>query len=398
MKVSSAVNLKIRTGPGSFDYPKAPLRFSPSGPRPNILIVAVEGGRFDMLTPEVMPFLSRWGADNLVFEQNYSAGNTTRYGIFGLIHGIYGTYWQRALAERAGPVLIKSLKQLGYNFRIVCGTSLNYPEFRSTCFVDVLEAVTDNWNTGRVERDRAMTDEFIRFLDQKRTPFFGFMFYIASHQPYVFPPSHSVFNVGGVTEDLNYIKLAHSPGEMDLIRNRYKNSLHYVDSEIERVFKAMEEQGLMKNTLVFVLGDHGEEFRERGFFGHDSSFDKYQTKTFMIAKIPGEPSRKIQRLTSHMDVPPTILGYMGVENPLSDYTQGMPLLSLQERPFVFISSWDDAAIEDGHTTTCFGTETYKTEMTVFDHNYIPLPNQREAISAHQAQLLDTLNKMKQFTK
>ncbi|MBI3849503.1 MAG: sulfatase-like hydrolase/transferase [Verrucomicrobia bacterium] len=398
IKTSAIVGLKMHNGAGSFDYPKAPLRFRPDAPHPNILIIAVEGGRFDMLTPDVMPFLSHWGATNLVFNQNYSAGNTTRYGIFGLIHGIYGTYWQRALAERQGPVLIRSLKPLGYNFRILCGTSLNYPEFRSTCFVDVPEAITDSWKGERVDRDRLMTDELIRFVDENKKPFFGFMFYIASHQPYYYPPNHAVFDTGGVSEDLNYIKLAHAPAQMEQIKNRYKNSLHYVDAEIERVLKAMEDRGLMNNTLVFMLGDHGEEFRELGLFGHDSSFDKYQTKTFMVAHIPGEAPRKIERLTSHMDVPSTILTYMGVENPLSDYTQGIPLLSAEPRPFVFIASWDNAAIEDGKMTTTFGTETYNTEMTVFDQNYTPLLNQREAISARQAQLLDTLGKMKQFTR
>lgn len=397
-KPSHTLNFKVRGGSGSFDYPKSPLRFRADGPRPNIVVVSVEGGRFDMVTPEVMPFLSRWGAENLVFEQNYSAGNTTRYGIFGLIHGIYGTYWRRALTERRGPVLIRSLKQLGYNIRILSCTDLHYPEFRSTCFVDVPEAITDHWSGDRIHRDRQMTDTFVQFLDTKRTPFFAFLFYDASHQPYHYPPSHAVFNVGGVTEDLNYIKLAHAPAEMEFIKNRYKNSLHYVDSEIERAFQALEARDMMRDTLIFVMGDHGEEFRELGLFGHDSTFDKYQTKTFMVARIPGQIPRRIQRVTNHMDVPSTILSYLGAENPLSDYTQGMPLLSSQERSFVFISSWDTAAIENGKTTTVFGTETYRTELTIYDQNYAPLPNQRDALAAHKDVLLEALSGMRQFTK
>jgi membrane-anchored protein YejM (alkaline phosphatase superfamily) len=96
--ISPGQRLKFKTGSGSLNYPKTPLRFSPDGRRPNVLVIAIEGARFDMLAPEVMPNLWRWGESNLVCEANYSGGNTTRYGIFGLLYGIYGSYWQRALA------------------------------------------------------------------------------------------------------------------------------------------------------------------------------------------------------------------------------------------------------------------------------------------------------------
>jgi uncharacterized protein len=398
VNVSPSKRLKFKAGSGSFDYPKAPIHFRPDGPRPNIVIISIEGARFDMLTPDVMPDLYRWSESNLVFEANYSGGNTTRYGIFGLFYGIYGSYWQHALAEHDGPVLIKSLKQLGYNFRILCCTDLNYPEFRRTCFVDVPDAITDKWPGGRIERDRLMPDEFVKFLDENRQPFFAFMFFDASHQPYRYPPEHEVFDVGGVTDDLNYLKLPHDAAGMAFIKNRYKNSLHYVDEELGRSLRAMQERGLMTNTLVFVMGDHGEEFRECGLFGHDSSFSPWQTKTLMVAHIPGETPRKISRLTSHLDVPPTILTYMGAENPLSDYTQGISLTATQEQPFVYVASWDTAAIIDHRTTTTFGLAAYKAETAVFDQNYALLPRQREALAAKTDQLLDALNGMRTFTK
>jgi membrane-anchored protein YejM (alkaline phosphatase superfamily) len=243
-----------------------------------------------------------------------------------------------------------------------------------------------------------MTDAFLKFLDQNHEPFFAFMFYDASHQPYWYPPEHAVFDVGGVTEDINYLKLPHDAAGMAFIKNRYKNSLHYVDAELGRVLTALQDRGLATNTLVFVMGDHGEEFRECGLFGHDSSFSPWQTKTLMVARIPGEPPRKISRLTSHLDVPPTILTYMGVENPLSDYTQGLPLTSTQDPPFVYVASWDTAAIVSHETTTMFGLEAYKIETTVFDQRYAPLPHQREALAAQKIALLEALNGMRQFTR
>jgi membrane-anchored protein YejM (alkaline phosphatase superfamily) len=88
----------------------------------------------------------------------------------------------------------------------------------------------------------------------------------------------------------------------------------------------------------------------------------------------------------------------GVENPAADHTQGISLLSSQEQPFVFVASWDTAAIVDGQMTVTFGTESYKTETMILDENYNPLPNQRDALAAQRAVLLHALNGMREFTK
>ncbi|HUJ10224.1 MAG TPA: sulfatase-like hydrolase/transferase [Verrucomicrobiae bacterium] len=389
--------LKVRLG-GSLNYPKAPIRFRPGSPRPNVVVIAIEGARWDMLTPQVMPNLYYWGESQLVFDDNYSSGNTTRYGIFGLIYGLDGSYWQSALAEHVGPVMIHTLKQLGYSFRILSCTDLNFPEFRGTAFIDVLDAITDKWDCRRVERDRLMTDRFIEFVNEKRTPFFAFMFYDASHQPYNFPREHAVFDIGNATGQINYIKLAQEGGDLHFIENRYRNSLHYVDAQIDRALQTLAERGLMDNTLVFIVGDHGEAFGELGFFGHDSTFDRYETKTLCLAHVPGQKPERLQRMTSHEDVSATVLTYMGAENPLGDYTQGLPLTGKATRPFVFISSWANAAIVDSNTITAFGLEAYNADITILNTNNVPLPNQRAALAAHQNELVAAMEQMRQFKK
>jgi len=389
--------VKVKSA-GALDYPKSPIRFRPGGPRPNVVVIAIEGARSDMLTSAVMPALTRWGENHLVGDDNFSSGNTTRYGIFGLLYGIHGTYWESAFASRQGPVLIHTLKQLGYRFRILSCTDLNYPEFRSTAFVDVPEFITDQWTCPRVDRDRVMTDEFIKFVHEKPEPFFAFMFYDASHQPYRYPAEHAIFDTGTLSDEINYIKIAGRGADVQLVKNRYQNSLHYVDEQIGRALQTLESQGLLDNTLVFIAGDHGEAFNELGLFGHDSAFDRYQTKTLFVANIPGEAPRHIQRVTSHEDVPSTVLTYMGAENPLSDYTQGLPLATNATRPFVLIASWGTAAMVDSNFITQFGLEAYNGSVTVMDTNDIPLPNQRPTLAAQHAELMAGLEAMRQFMK
>lgn len=383
---------------GSMDYPKAPVEFDPEGPRPNVLVIALESGRFDALEPKAMPFLCAWGEKNLIFEEHYSSGNCSRFGVFGLLYGIHGVYWHRVLAERRPPALVSALEGLGYELRILSCTDLDFPEFRKTAFVDVPDAITDTWDCKRVDRDRLMTDEFLRFVQRRsspaeKRPFFCFMFYDASHQPYLYPSEHAVFETDAEPGGLNYVKVAKDITLALPFRERFKNSLHYVDSQLERVIGALEERGLLNDTLVFIAGDHGEEFCELGLFGHNTTFHRYQAKTVMVAHIPGERPRRVTRLTSHVDIVPTVFTHMGCRNPLSDYTQGVPLTRAEGPEYVVLAGWGDAGLVDRDAITHFGIPT-----RVLDHDYRKLPDQ-SAERAKRAKWYDeVLAGQRQFVK
>jgi uncharacterized protein len=114
MNVSPKSGVHARKIVGSLDYPQAPPRLPPGTPRPNIVVIALEGSRADMLTPAVMPALSQWGQTNLVFENHISGGNCTRCGIFTMRYGLYGTYWQPARAERFGADPVAQRQRLPF--------------------------------------------------------------------------------------------------------------------------------------------------------------------------------------------------------------------------------------------------------------------------------------------
>ena len=94
-------------------YPREELKFS-NPPKPlNVLMIVVDSWRYDMLQPDVTPNIWKFAGGSWVFNQHNSAGNCTRFGIFSLFYGLYGTYWHSFLAEQRGPVLIKELKKTG---------------------------------------------------------------------------------------------------------------------------------------------------------------------------------------------------------------------------------------------------------------------------------------------
>ena len=180
-----------------------------------------------------------------------------------------------------------------------------------------------------------------------------------------------------------------------LMRNRYKNSIHYIDSQLERVVGSLERRGMLENTLVFIAGDHGEEFYELGYLGHNSTFSRYQTRTVMVAHVPGQPARTFDRITSHLDIVPTIFTYMGATNPVSDYSEGTPMTDAEGPSSVVVSSWDTAALVSKDSTIVFGTESTNGGLEAFSADYTPDP---AALAPRREALFALMHRMSEFSR
>ncbi len=133
----------------SLRYPLKELAFDPSRNRNyNVIVIALEGVRFDNLNRDIMPNTWSFGQQNIVYNNHYSGGNGTRFGLFSLFYGINGTYWHNFLAQRRSPLLIDSLIDRGYDFKILSSTRLTFPEFRKTAFIRIPEYIEDTVSPG----------------------------------------------------------------------------------------------------------------------------------------------------------------------------------------------------------------------------------------------------------
>ena len=112
--------------------------------------------------------------------------------------------------------------------------------------------------------------------------------------------------------------------------NRYKNSVHYIDSLIGQLFAELKERGLDQNTIIIVSGDHGQEINDtrHNFWGHNSNFAKYQTRVPLLVWWPGMKGGEKAYRTSHYDIVPALLTHaLNCSNPPSDYSSGYDLFS-----------------------------------------------------------------------
>jgi membrane-anchored protein YejM (alkaline phosphatase superfamily) len=336
--------VNLDAGERSLRYPLRELAFAPEAkPRPVVMVV-VEGLRADAVRPDVMPALTSFAAGAVRFDNHYASGNGTRFGVFGLLYGLNGNLWHAFLQARQPPAWVRPLVGRGYRFRVLSSAKLTFPEFRKTAFVSIPEGVRDQYPGDSLpERDRAVVADFVSEMRATGTngPFFACLFLNSPHVTYHYPPEFERFRPVA-DEKVNYMREI-TPEQFEGLRNRYLNSLAFVDSLLDSIVGVLAEQGL-GDAVVVVVGDHGQEFNETGFYGHNSAFNTYQLRTPLIVRAPGAAPRSVPALTSHVDVMPTILDLLGCVTPPAEYAHGRNLFTGEPRTHVYAVDWNESAV------------------------------------------------------
>ncbi len=383
----------------SLNYPKKPLERKDKKKYLNIIWILVDGWRYDMLDKEVCPNIWEFSKRSLVFNNHYSGGNASRFGVFSLFYGIYSYYWHQFLSELQSPVFMDELIDLNYDFKIMSSTKLTYPEFRRTIFIKIPpDSISDRMQGDCLQKDTQMARDFTGWLKKRKSnpdrPFFAFLFFDTPHNR-AYPKKFNKFTPSKST--INYITW--SAKYMVPLRNSYKNAILFDDSLMKQIISCLKEKKLLKNTIVIFSGDHGEEFNESGFFGHTSAFSKEQVKVPLVLYIPGKKHREINYMTSHLDVVPTMLSLLGYTSPPDIYSQGQSLLQNNNRRYVVTGGWDDSAIIDNENTIVFSTESYNlSSFEVRDSNYKLLDDYDRILKERFPMILEIGKKFGEFIK
>jgi choline-sulfatase len=138
-------------------------------------------------------------------------------------------------------------------------------------------------------------------------PFFAWVHLYDPHAPYEAPePFHSRFPPTAI--------------------GAYDAEIASADFQVGRLLDALSADGRLAETLVIVVGDHGEMLGEHGEQTHGFFIYEPATHIPMIMAGPGLPARAVPDQVRLVDVMPTALRLLGVEPPKS--VQGVSLLPL----------------------------------------------------------------------
>jgi membrane-anchored protein YejM (alkaline phosphatase superfamily) len=395
---------KFQEVKGRLRYPLNPLKITTPQKPYNVIWLAAESWRADTLDAAIMPRTWAFAEGANRYTRNYSGGNGTRVGVFTMFTGIPGNYWFPFMDEHQGAAVIDVFQRQNYQMSLFTSAKFSYPEFDRTIFRKIpsaqLHEVTDEnlpgWRKDQINVGNML--DFIGQRDQSR-PFFTFMFFESPHARYYFPPESVIRRP--YRDDINYATLDKDELAKNIvpIKNRYLNAVHHLDNQFSRVFDYLQQNNLLDSTIVILLGDHGEEFMEHGYWGHNSTFVDQQTLTPLVLWVPGKKPGVHDKMTSHMDIIPTIMPLLGVSNPVGDYSTGLNLFSDKQRTSTTLADWSRVAYVDNEVKIVMPIKfngLMRSRISTADDKDIPTSRNSEIFAAKNPQLVQLIQDMGHF--
>ncbi len=216
---------------------------------------------------------------------------------------------------------------------------------------------------GRIERDtRYLTDVIteggLTFLDAQAdsdAPFYLSVHYTAPHSPwhegqhpedlvdlYADCPFETCPEVpGGHPWQINSAPRGKGERRRELLSGYYA-AITGADRGVGQILAKLEEMGVLENTLILFTSDNGMNMGHHGIWGKGNGTfpqNMYDTsvKVPMLIARPGHVPHAVEteHLLSHYDLMPTLLDYLGLENPVADKLPGRsfaPLLHGEAAP------------------------------------------------------------------
>ena len=185
-------------------------------------------------------------------------------------------------------------------------------------------------------RDREIRDRFIRWIDSGRRPerpFFAHIQIMGPHTPYApqmpyllphFDPGFQPIQITPPTQHTPPSVPAPrlSPLRLHNLKASYDDSLRITDANLGDMLEHLKQRGLLANTIVVYISDHGEAFYEHFIYGHMNSLHRELTEVPFFISWPGKIKQgRYAFPVSITDLYPTLLTLVGEGARLKD-TQG----------------------------------------------------------------------------
>lgn len=329
-----------------------PLRPDPSwrAPAPvprraqRVILVTIDTLRADHVsaihpgretTPHLDAFFEREG---VVFTRAYSAAPWTLPSTTSLLTSLWppqhGVESEQKLS-RTVPTLAAAFSSQGFYAAAFVthiyasarfGLDSGFDEFHEL-------SIDQGFGEGHQPRAGAVRRRVRRWLEAHRDePFFLYVHLFDPHWDYEPPPPFDrrftdpgyrgpVDGTWHTLEPYDRPQAPMPPADLRQAIALYDGEIAYTDTELSGLFSDLRSLGLDEDTAIFVVADHGEEFKEHGRLGHQHSVYEELLRIPILFRPPGGrgadmPARVATRVRN-LDVAPTALQAAGLRIPPS---------------------------------------------------------------------------------
>ena len=278
---------------------------------------------------DTSPNLDQFAAGATVFERAYTHSPWTAPSIASILtalpprdHGI--TSWREALSEEH-LTLAEHLRASGYQTEAIISHQILTERYQfNQGFNEYNSSVFSEGHPHDISSAGQVTDLAIECLDQRPRdrPLFLWLHYFDPHAEYI---AHPGFDFG-------------EEERIDL----YDSELAWTDHHLGRLLDHLAASGLDEDTVVAIIGDHGEEFLDHGSWQHSNQLFEEVMRVPLIIDAPGLEAGRVSAVVPESDLAPTLLSLAGLDIPDAFHGAAMPVtkgrLAPQDRP-VFMETF-----------------------------------------------------------
>ncbi len=313
-----------RAGIAAASMPATPALAAGSPRLRNVLMVVLEsvGAHYvgiDGAPYQDTPELSKLASHAALFKRLYVSNPFSANAMAGIVCSVYPYHGWRSLPLHAPDLGIPGIASVlgahGYRTGVIYAGHLwgrmDKEFLHNHGFTEIDDASvllggeSDHGPAAMISefrdrpRDGILAPAALNWIEADRSrPFFLMLWTNDTHYPYA-PASHENFGVR----------------DQDL--NRYLNAIKGEDAMIGEIARELSARGLADSTLVVVTGDHGEQFGARGHIAHGWSAYEEEITVPLMVENPRlfAHERQFSQIGRQIDIPPTILGLLGIQSP-----------------------------------------------------------------------------------
>jgi hypothetical protein len=341
----------------------------------NVVVIHLESTGACYLRPygaaeDPMPHLTALARRSLLFENAYTTFPETIKSFFAVQCALFPALDTPAERYEPGhsPALAQVLAGAGYRTGLFHSGRFMYLGMDAVIRNRGYQTREDAGDIGGEKESSFGIDEpstvrkMLRWIDglPKGQRFLLTYLPIAGHHPYPAPP-------GGPF-----------PEEEEI--NRYRNALHDADTALGRLLTGLRRRGLERNTLLVVVGDHGEAFGQHpGNYGHTLFIYEENVRVPFLIAAPGHIRQavRIKRVASLVDTAPTILDLLGW--PVPHGYQGRSLLDGRTHLALYCTDYSLGLVglRDGRWKLIHELESGRSRLFDVEHD----PGERQDLAA-----------------
>ena len=176
----------------------------------------------------------------------------------------------------------------------------------------------------------------------------------------------------------------------------YYASVSYVDAQVGKLIKGLDDLGMRENTTIILVGDHGWSLMEHGLWVKHSNFEVALQVPLIISDSDIQKNKKTNSIAELVDLYPSICDLANISKPA--HLEGNSLTNALKNPSKVFKNKAYARYQKGETLIAdnfFYTEWQINDKTIakmlYDHNTDPDENRNLAIEDRYKIVVDSLS-------